>query len=89
MDIENFNVNYGALVRFKANGEDKLLQFLDSQDGLQFNFYVKGNTVKTIVYDENQFKYKKYMAPNKKVDMSKKVISPMPGAIVSISVEIG
>jgi hypothetical protein len=34
LDVDHFNVDYGALVRFKANGEDRLLQFLDSKDGL-------------------------------------------------------
>ena len=29
------------------------------------------------------------MAPPKKVDYSKNIISPMPGSIVSVSVEVG
>jgi propionyl-CoA carboxylase alpha chain len=29
------------------------------------------------------------MAPPKKIDMAKSVLSPMPGAIVSVSVEVG
>lgn len=29
------------------------------------------------------------MAPNKKMDYAKSVISPMPGAIISVNVEVG
>jgi len=39
--------------------------------------------------DASQFKYKKYMAPPKKIDYAKSVMSPMPGAIVSVAVDQG
>ena len=42
-----------------------------------------------MVYDETQFKYKQHMAPPAKVDHSKSIISPMPGAVVSVSVVAG
>jgi propionyl-CoA carboxylase alpha chain len=29
------------------------------------------------------------MAPNKKIDTAKSIISPMPGAIISVSVAVG
>jgi len=29
------------------------------------------------------------MAPPKKIDYAKSIISPMPGAIVSVSIEVG
>lgn len=45
--------------------------------------------MKTMVYDETQYKYKKHMAPPAKVDHSKSIISPMPGAVVSVSVVAG
>lgn len=41
------------------------------------------------VYDESQFKLKKFMAPPKKVDFAKSVLSPMPGAIINVAVEPG
>lgn len=45
--------------------------------------------MKTMVYDENQYKYKKFMAPPAKVDHSKSVLSPMPGSIVQVKVQAG
>jgi propionyl-CoA carboxylase alpha chain len=85
----DFDLDYGTILRFNLNGNNKLIQFIDSKDNLNFNFYYKGNTVQSTVYDENQFAVKKYMAPPKKVDSAKSIISPMPGSIVSVSVEAG
>ena len=62
---------------------------MDQKDGLSFNFYYTGNNVKTMVYNENQYNFKRYMAPPVKIDYAKSVISPMPGAIVSVAVEPG
>lgn len=59
------------------------------KEELHYNFYYKGNTVEALVYDQAQYKYKKFMAPPKKIDFAKSVLSPMPGAIVSVSVEAG
>lgn len=42
-----------------------------------------------MLYDERQYKYKKHMAPPTKVDHSRSILSPMPGAVVSIDVEVG
>ena len=56
---------------------------------IKFDFYYAGGKVETLVYDETQYKYKKHMAPPVKVDQTKQIISPMPGAMVSVSVESG
>jgi propionyl-CoA carboxylase alpha chain len=42
-----------------------------------------------MIYDEIQYKYKKHMSPVVKVDHSKSVLSPMPGAVVSVAVQAG
>lgn len=84
-----FDLEYGSLLRFDANGDKKLVQFVDVKEELHYNFYHKGNNVEIQVYDASQYKYKKYMAPPKKIDFAKSVISPMPGAIVSVAVEPG
>lgn len=54
-----------------------------------FNFYYQGGKVETIVYDEAQYKFKGFMPPPVKIDYSKSIISPMPGAVVSVAVEPG
>lgn len=89
MNIKDIDIEYNSLIRFKQDGEDKILQFLDSKDAYNFNFYLKGNTLHTTVYDENQYKYRKFMPEPKKINYAKSVISPMPGSIVNVNVEVG
>ena len=62
---------------------------LKSENDHKFDFYYQGGKVETLVYDETQFKYKQFMAPPVKIDTTKSLLSPMPGAVVSISVEPG
>jgi len=42
-----------------------------------------------MVFDATQFKYKKHMAPPAKVDHSRAILSPMPGAVVEVKVVVG
>jgi len=51
LDIRDYRVDHGALVKFKADGDEKLLQFIESKDGQKYSFYYKGNTVDIMVYD--------------------------------------
>jgi len=62
---------------------------LSADDDIKFNFYYQGGKVETLVYDENQYRYKQYMAPVVKIDTTKSILSPMPGAVVSVSVQPG
>jgi propionyl-CoA carboxylase alpha chain len=72
------------------DGEGKKIQFSQmNNDGIKFTFSYKGNNVKLSIYDETQYKFKKFMPEPKVLDMAKNVISPMPGAIVSVSVQPG
>ena len=50
---------------------------------------MNGSQVEAAVYDPTQFRLKGFMAAPKKIDQAKSVLSPMPGAIVSVSVEPG
>lgn len=56
---------------------------------MYFNFQFKGNDIKTKVFDPRQYKYKHFMAEPVKLDTTKMVLSPMPGAIVSMNVQQG
>jgi propionyl-CoA carboxylase alpha chain len=89
LKASDFDFEYGSLLRFNVNGEKKLVQFEDTRDEVNYHFAVKGNQVEATVLDASQYRLKKYMAPPKKVDHAKSVLSPMPGAIVSLAVEIG
>ena len=64
------------------------LQSVDN-DAIRYSFYHKGNSVKLSVYTESQYKYKKFMPLPAVIDYTKSIISPMPGAIVSIDVKPG
>ena len=41
------------------------------------------------IFEEKQFKYEQHMPEPVKIDFAKSVLSPMPGAIVSVSVKPG
>ena len=50
---------------------------------------MKGNKVEMSIYTPNQYKYKQHMPEPKVIDHAKSIISPMPGTIVSTSVQPG
>ncbi|MCP3663805.1 MAG: acetyl/propionyl/methylcrotonyl-CoA carboxylase subunit alpha [Gammaproteobacteria bacterium] len=78
-----------SLLKMKIDGTDKTCQFVDVKDETDYIFNYCGNTLPIKVHDASQQKYKKFMAPPKVIDYSKTIISPMPGAIISVSVEKG
>jgi propionyl-CoA carboxylase alpha chain len=85
----NFDFDYGSLLRFDIDGQRQLLQYEETLNDVNMHFSVKGSSVSCTVLDARQYELNKYMAPPKKIDFSKAVISPMPGSIVSIAVEVG
>ena len=85
----DFNFEYGTLLRFEANGAKQLIQFEDTRAEVNFHLSIKGSDAHAVVYDPVQYRVKRFMAPPKVVDHTKRVISPMPGGIVSIAVEEG
>jgi len=87
--MKNFSYEHNSLIELDLGKEKETLQFLGSSHDLQFDFVFKGGKAETRVYDEQQFKYKQHMAVPKKIDSSRMIMSPMPGAIVSVSVEAG
>lgn len=89
VNANNFDLIYGAQLRFELGREKKLVQFLEARDNLNFGFYYKGNTLTVAAYDADQYPLKQYMARPKKIDHGKSIISPMPGSIVSVNVEVG
>ena len=72
------------------DGLDKILQYDKvGNDGISYNFNLKGNTVKMSVYSPAQYKYKHHMPEPIVMDYSKSIISPMPGTIVTTFVKPG
>lgn len=86
---DSFDFEYGSLLRFNVNGEPRLIQYEDTKEEVNYHFAVKGSHIEATVLNPAQYKLKHFMAPPKKVDYAKSVLSPMPGAIVSLAVEVG
>ena len=85
MDVSGIEFSHNSLLKMG----DTTMQVLGSENDLKFSFYYQGGKVETLVYDESQYKYKEHMAPPVKIDTTKSLLSPMPGAVVSVSVEPG
>jgi propionyl-CoA carboxylase alpha chain len=88
--VSKFDFSYNALVDINLDGSAQKLQYTSlANDGMKLTLAYKGNKVQLQVFDEAQYAYKKYMPPPHKVDHAKNVLSPMPGAIVRVSVQPG
>lgn len=89
-DLESFDLIHHSLIKMQTKGNEKdTVQFLGQKENIYLDFYYGGGIVKTQVFDETQYKYSSHMAPPVKIDHSKSVLSPMPGAIVEVKVEAG
>lgn len=86
LSLSDFSYEHNSLIEVVEGGVSTKLQLLSSSNDLAFDFYFRGNKVQTHVFDEAQFKYKHFMKVPEKLDTAKMVMSPMPGAIVSIAV---
>jgi len=90
--FEKYDLYNETLIKAKLHHEgevqEKTAQFVDVENN-KYKFYYRGSNVSVEVYDETQFAVKKFMPILKPRDTSKLVISPMPGAIVSVNVVAG
>jgi len=87
--IDALNLKGNAMLKMSINGNDERVQFTGSNNDLEFGYYYKGANRKVNVYDERQHAVAKHMPEPKVLDLAKMIISPMPGVIVSVSVEVG
>ena len=85
LDVNSFKFAYNSLIDLTVGKKATKLQYESMEnDGIRYNFNFKGNKVEVSVYTPAQFKYVKYMQEKKVLDLAKNIISPMPGAIVSV-----
>jgi propionyl-CoA carboxylase alpha chain len=93
IDIDDFNFSNYSLIKMGYSRNDvperHILQFYGVSNQLDYNWLFQGTKLKTRVYSERQYRYKQYMAPPVVVDHAKSVLSPMPGAIISVDVKPG
>jgi propionyl-CoA carboxylase alpha chain len=86
--FDSFALHHETLIKASVENEMKTAQLVDVVNN-KYNFYYRGSNVAVEVYDADQYAVKKFMPILKLRDTSKLIISPMPGAIVSVSVAAG
>jgi len=69
--------------------KERVFQYTGVQNEVDYKFYFNNGHRELRVLNEREYELDQYMAPPKVIDFSKIVISPMPGKVVSISVEEG
>merc|ERR1711916_400812 len=81
-------VTNSPMVKASLNGDENIIQYFSSTpSGYQVQY--NGAVCDVKVFDEDEFTLSKYMLEKPEVDMSKWLTSPMPGMLVSVSVEEG
>jgi hypothetical protein len=51
INVPKFNIEHNAIVRLSADGKEELVQYLgNSGSDMKYDFYFKGNNIKTNVY---------------------------------------
>lgn len=93
IELDQFDFSHFSLLRmaFTEAGKQgkELFQFRGITHEFDYNWFFKGTSLVTKAYTPSEYKYKHHMAPRKVIDYSKAVISPMPGAILSVAVKVG
>lgn len=89
LDVSSFDFSHNSLIKMDGDCGSQTFQLLKSENDIKFDFYFAGGKVETRVYDEAQFRYKDHMAPVVKIDTTRSILSPMPGAVVSVAVAPG
>lgn len=71
-----------------GSGAEHFIEIVKTGD-LGFDLRVSGTVYPVIVLSPIEFEYQKYMKPVEKADLSKHLLSPMPGQILSLPVQEG
>lgn len=91
VDLYSFDFEHNSLIKMDGSASlgERTFQLMATENDIKFDFYFQGGKVQTLVYDEDQYRYKGHMAPVVKIDTTRSILSPMPGAVVSVSVAPG
>lgn len=86
--IDDMNLDTSQpIVDCIVNGRDKAFQIgVENSSGL-FSMKVSGAKFDVIVMSEREFQLSQHMKPPREVDTSNLILSPMPGTLISYSVE--
>ena len=76
------------LIHAVINGENKVLQIQNEDNTGVFAVRYQGATFDAIVMSPKEYKLSRHMREPKKIDTSNLILSPMPGTLISYSVEV-
>lgn len=91
--IDDWDIQKNTLIHttLTTNGkkEKTVLQFIGANKEIEYDFWFRQGERKLKVYSEQQFNLLKHMAPPKVIDYSKRIMSQMPGKVISVNVKNG
>lgn len=82
------DMKFANVLHLKVNGSPITTQIL-SKDVMETTLLYKGSPFNISILPETGASYLKHMKEKPKLDLSSVVISPMPGAIKAVNVEVG
>lgn len=86
---DSFNLN-DHIIKAKINNNEQVTMQLVSREGNgNISMQYLGTQYKVKIYSKLAHQKLKYMLPKKKIDLSSVILSPMPGIVKSIAVEVG
>lgn len=86
---DSFSLNAFVINTQINNKENLTLQLISRDDGGDMQLQYLGTRFNLKVSTKNAFEKQKYMPVKQKVDLSSKIISPMPGIVKSIAAQVG
>lgn len=93
ISIDSWEIEKETLIHTTLTSQGKkektVLQFLGVNKEVGFDFWFREGERHLKVYSEQQYNLLKHMAPPKIVDYSKRIMSQMPGKVLSVSVATG
>jgi len=75
-------------VEFDGDGHETVVQY-SKRNASGFNMQFRGATARVSVFTPLEHSLSKHMLPEEKVDVSKYLLCPMPGKVVSCAVQAG
>ena len=76
-------------IRLNDENEQLTMQLISKEPNGTINLQYLGTKFKLQVFTQSSFDKLKYMKPKPKIDLSSQILSPMPGIVKSIAVQIG
>jgi len=80
---------FTARARSEGHADDMVVQVAGIGESGKFQLQLRGTSIEVVVMTPREFELQLHMPVAQEIDLSKMVVSPMPGAVVSVSVKPG